>query len=81
MKTFDSIIIALTLGVAKVLRGLLKVYNRLIALNKPTEPPPFGGCNKIVRLRNNRIVNDASDEWLSFPVTTEEKAPQRRIVQ
>ena len=80
MRTFDAIMVGLTLGVAKLLRGLLNIYNHLVALGKPKEITPFGRCDKIVRLRNNRVVKDANDEWRSLPVTTEE-IPQRRIVQ
>ncbi len=80
MKTFDAIVMGLTVGVAKLLRGILKTYNRLKALVKPEPPTPFGKCDKVVRLHNNRTVSEVSDEWRSLPITTEE-LPQRRIIQ
>lgn len=80
MKTFDTILMGLTLGVARLLRGLLKTYNRLIGLVKTKPVIPFGKCDKVVRLRNNRSVSEVSDDWRPLPVTTDEH-PQRRIIQ
>jgi hypothetical protein len=80
MRTFDTILMGLTVGVARLLRGLLRTYNRLIGLVRPQPPVPFGKCDKVVRLHNNRVVSEASDEWRPLPITTEEH-PHRRIIQ
>lgn len=80
MKTIDAILMGLTIGVARVLRGLLKTYNRLISLVRPEPMTPFAKCDKVLRLRNNRVVNDESGDWRSLPLTNEE-APRRQIVQ
>jgi len=80
MKTFDSILIGLTLGVARLLRGVLTTYNRLLGPRQNRVRMPFTKCDKVIRLRNNKEVTDASDEWRTPPITIEE-LPQRRIIQ
>jgi len=80
MKTIDTILMSLTVGVARLLRGVLRTYKSLKALIKPENPSPFGKCDKVVRLRNNRSVIEAGDDWRSLPVTTEEHQ-QRRLIQ
>jgi hypothetical protein len=79
MRTIDAIMMGITIGVARLLRGLLKTYNRLKAPFRANPVPSFGECNKLVRLHNNR--SDAGRRGLSSSLPTTEEAPQRRIVQ
>ena len=80
MKTFDAIIVGLTVGLARLLRVFLKTYNRLKALVNPETTNPFGKCDKVIQLRNNKSVSEESSEWRSLPITNQEQ-PQRRIIQ
>jgi len=79
MRTIDTIMMGITVGVARLLRGLLKAYNRLMAPFRPKPVTPFEKCDKLVRLRNNR--SDIRLRALSSTQPSTEEAPQRRIVQ
>lgn len=79
MKTFDALIVGITVGVARLLRGLLTTYNRLMEPLRPNPVTPFEKCDTLVRLRNNR--SDIRLRGLSSSLPTTEEAPQRRVVQ
>lgn len=79
MRTFDAIMMGITVTVARLLRGLLKTYNRLMAPFRAKHVTPFGKCDKLVRLRNNR--SEIRLRALSSSLPSTEEAPQRRIVQ
>jgi hypothetical protein len=79
MRIFDAIMMGITVGVARLLRGLLKSYNRLLASFKAKPLTPLEKCNKLVKLRNNSL--DIRLRGLSSSLPSTEGAPQRRIVQ
>ena len=80
MRLFDTIIMGITIGVARLLRGLLRVYNALVSPFREEPVLPFGKCDKVARLRNNRTDVRLSDLRVHLP-TTSEDAPRRQIVQ
>jgi hypothetical protein len=80
MRTFDAIIMGITVGVARLLRGLLRAYNALVSLFSDEPVVPFGKCDRIARLRNNRSDIRLRDLRAHLP-TTSEDAPRRQIVQ
>jgi len=80
MRTVDALMMGITVGVARLLRGLLRAYNTLISLFREEPVVPFGKCDMIPGLRNNRTDTRLRDLRAAFPTTTEE-APRRQIVQ
>ena len=80
MRTIDAIMMGITVGVARLLRGLLRGYNALVSLFREEPVVPFGKCDKVARLRNNRTEIRLRDLRAAFPTTTEE-SPRRQIVQ
>lgn len=80
MRIVDAITIGFTVGVARLLRGLLHARSLLLRPFKAKRVSPFGKCDKISLLRNNRSEIRLRNLKATFPTTTEE-APQRQIVQ
>jgi hypothetical protein len=80
MRTVDAIMMGITIGVARLLRGLLRAYNTLLSPFRKESVVPFGKCNKVARLRNNRSDTRLEDLRVHPPMTSEE-APRRQIVQ
>jgi hypothetical protein len=65
-----------------VVRGLKRVKtacNRLITPVEPDPIPPFGKCDKVRELRNNRV--ELRLRSLPGSLTANEEILQRRIVQ
>jgi hypothetical protein len=80
MRMFDAIIIGITVGVARLLRGVLGVYDRLINPLRDKPLSPFGKCDKVARLRNNRSSTRMRDLRATLPTATEE-TPHRQLMQ
>jgi hypothetical protein len=80
MRIVDAITIGFTVRVARLLRGLLHARSLLLRPFKAKTLSPFGKCDKIALLRNNRSEIRLRNLKATFPTTTEE-APQRQIVQ
>ena len=80
MRTLDAIIMGITIGVARLLRGLLRTYNALVSPFRGEPVVPFGKCDKVARLRNNKTDTRLRDLRVHLPTTSEE-APRRQIVQ
>ena len=80
MRTYDAIVIGFTVGVARLLRGLLQARSLLLRLLKKESVCPFGKCDKNAPLRNNRSDIQLRNLTATFPTTTEE-TPRGHIVQ
>jgi len=80
MRTFDAIIMGITVGVARFLRGLLVGYDRLMNLGRRDKVLPFGKCDRVATLRNNRTEIRLRNLRAPLPTTSEE-APRRQILQ
>jgi hypothetical protein len=80
MRTLDAIMMGITIGVARLLRGILRAYNAVLSAFQEEPVVPFGKCDRVQRLRNNRIESRLGD--LRSPLLrTSEEAPRRQIVQ
>jgi hypothetical protein len=80
MRTLDTILMGITIGVARLLRGLLRASNALLRPFRGDSVVPFGKCDKVARFRNNKTDTRLRDLRVHLPTTSEE-APRRQIVQ
>ncbi|MEY4669862.1 MAG: hypothetical protein RL518_2561 [Pseudomonadota bacterium] len=80
MKLFDVIIMGITVTVARSLRGLLRVYSRFVSPWRDETISPFGKCDKVTGLRNNRTDTRLRDLRGTFPTTSEEVI-RRQLMQ
>jgi hypothetical protein len=80
MRTLDVILMGITIGVARLLRGLLWAYDAVVSTVREESVAPFGKCDKVERLSNNKTDTRLGD--LRSPLLrTSEEAPRRQIVQ
>jgi hypothetical protein len=80
MRIFDAITRGITVGVARLLRALLRTYNTRLSTLRGEPVVPFGKCDRVARLRNNTSEIRLRELRAPLPMTSEE-APRRQIVQ
>lgn len=80
MRLFDTIIIGITIGVARLLSGLLRGCNALLRPFREDPVLPFRKCDREAQLSNNKIDTRLRDLRVHLPVTSEH-ATRRQIVQ